>query len=171
LLVILAVIVMIILFPEIPIPDPLPLPIPAPIPVPVPQPIPVPAIYSLCSEVLDGSVGRGGANIRHDVELVQLLLNGWMEDSRQSALAIDGVVGPKTIAAITSFQREYTPAFTSGRIDPGGPSLFQLGEMTLSQLQRKDLRSNVILEKPYKPLAIPGFDMRVLLWKLLEESL
>jgi hypothetical protein len=172
LLFILALIIIAILFPEIPFPDPPPgLPIPSPIPIPIPQPVPVPAVYALCGQVLEGSVGQGGANNRDDVELVQLLLNGWMEASKKPALAIDGVAGPRTIAAITSFQREYTPAFTSGRIEPGGPSLFQLGEMTLSQVQRKAPRSSVILERPYKPLGMPGFDMRVLLWKLLEESL
>jgi len=171
LLFILALIVIVILFPEIPFPSPVPvLPIPAPIPVPIPAPVPVPAVYSLCGDVLEGSVGQGGDNKRPDVELVQLLLNGWMEASRKPALAIDGFAGPKTIAAITSFQREYTPAFMSGRIEPGGPSLFHLGEMTLSQLQRKAPRSRVILEGPYQPLRMPGFDMRVLLWKLLEES-
>lgn len=172
-LLILAIIVIAILFPEIPFPDPLPvLPIPKPIPVPIPTPppVPVPAVYALCGQALEGSVGRGGANNRHDVELVQLLLNGWMEASKKPALAIDGVVGPQTIAAITSFQREYTPAFMSGRIDPGGPTLFQLGEMTLAQVKRKAPPSSVISEKHYKPLGMPGFDMRVLFWKLLEES-
>jgi hypothetical protein len=184
LLLILAIIIIAILFPgEIPFPDPLPvpapkpLPIPKPVPIPVPspQPVPVPAFanqapFALCRPALQGSVGRGGANNRSDVELVQLLLNGWMEASRQPLLAIDGVVGPRTLGAITSFQREYAPASSDGRIDPGGPTLFQLGEMTLSQVRRSARPSSVISAGTYRPLAVAGFDMRALLWKLVETS-
>ena len=171
LLFILALIVIKILFPEIPFPDPPKLPIPAPVPIPIPKPpVPVPAIYGVCGEALEGSVGQGGDNKRGDVQVVQLLLNGWMEASKKTALAIDGVVGPKTIAAITSFQREYTPAYVTGCIEPGSPSLFHLGEMTLSQLQRKVITPSVVLEKTYHPVAMSGLDMRVLLWKLLEEA-
>ena len=187
LLLILAIIIIAILFPEIPFPDPVPvpapkpLPIPKPIPVPIPppQPVPVPARarqapstlpLSLCQAALQGSVGRGGSNNRHDVELVQLLLNGWMDASRQPALAIDGLAGPRTLSAIISFQREYSPAFIDGRIDPGGPTLFQLGEMTLSQVKRNARPSSVISGGLYRPLGIAGFDMRVLLWKLVEAS-
>jgi hypothetical protein len=184
LLLILAIIIIAILFPEIPfplpvpVPKPLPPPSPIPIPVPPPQPVPVPAVrgqalpslpvYALCRHGLQGSVGRGGDNNRQDAELMQLLLNGWMQASRQPALAIDGLVGPETVNAITSFQHEYLPALIDGRIDPGGPTLFHLGEMTLSQLKRVTLGAN--RTGFYQPLGSAGFDMRVLLWKLIEAS-
>jgi hypothetical protein len=77
----------------------------------------------------DAAVGRGGANRRDDVLLVQFFLNalwGTSPDKKtvigDSATppAIDGVCGRVTIGAIETFQRWYwqQPDFTDGRVDP-----------------------------------------------------
>jgi N-acetylmuramidase len=73
-----------------------------------------------------GSVGRGGRNRFEDVCIVQELLN---KQSRPplSRLAVDGIVGRKTIGAIESFQRRVlSMSRPDGRVDPGGPTLAAL---------------------------------------------
>ena len=51
-----------------------------------------------------GSVGQNGKNNRPDVRLIQQLLNVSLPDGR-APLLVDGLVGPKTIAALIDFQR------------------------------------------------------------------
>lgn len=64
------------------------------------------------------SVGRNGANKTTDVKLVQSLLN-----RHGAKLSADGAIGPKTIAAIESFQRNKVGlASPDGRIAPNGRS-------------------------------------------------
>ena len=73
---------------------------------------------------LRGSVGRGGANLPADVKLVQELLNRHIVESPRW-LAVDGICGPKTIAAITEFQtRRFGKA--DGRVDPGHKTIQSL---------------------------------------------
>ena len=50
------------------------------------------------------SVGHGGLNRTDDVRLVQELLNRHMQPPQRS-LVVDGVMSPRTIAAIEAFQR------------------------------------------------------------------
>jgi peptidoglycan hydrolase-like protein with peptidoglycan-binding domain len=73
---------------------------------------------------IKGSVGLGGTNLRADVATVQYLLNCVPAGQGGPApeLAVDGLVGPKTIAAIRKFQ---TTSFGSadGRADPGGRTI------------------------------------------------
>jgi peptidoglycan hydrolase-like protein with peptidoglycan-binding domain len=83
----------------------------------------------ICSnEVTDkpitGSVGAGGANAKADVILVQELLNSVppSEGGPTLLLAEDGIVGPKTQAAINKFQSKVLP-HPDGRIDPAGPTI------------------------------------------------
>ena len=66
-------------------------------------------------EAIASSVGRGGNNGRDDVIVVQNLL----ADAGIDPGPIDGLVGPKTIAAIEEFQSRFltTP---DGRVDPDG---------------------------------------------------
>jgi hypothetical protein len=61
------------------------------------------------------SVGQGGVNIKQDVATVQQLL----KNAGSSVGAIDGICGPKTLAAILQYQREFLPK-PDGRIDPNG---------------------------------------------------
>lgn len=73
-----------------------------------------------------GSVGRGGANGRDDVLVVQVLLNL----NRPAALpriAVDGGYGEETGAAIDAFQAGAMQlAAPDGRVDPGGQTLAAL---------------------------------------------
>ncbi len=63
---------------------------------------------------ISASVGKGGTNKPEDVAAVQGLLN-----KNGAGLETDGMVGPKTIAAITKFQQGNL-GFGEGRVDPGG---------------------------------------------------
>jgi peptidoglycan hydrolase-like protein with peptidoglycan-binding domain len=75
--------------------------------------------------LLTGSVGQGGNNRAQDVRIVQRLLNDSLAKERRILLKVDGIVGPKTIAAITAFQKGNT-SVADGRIDPLGPTITQL---------------------------------------------
>jgi len=83
--------------------------------------------------LVDTMVGRGGANRRDDVLLVQFFLNAlWgkaTDDKNQvftgsgQAPAIDGVCGSSTIGAIEAFQKWYWQqpprgGFSDGRVEP-----------------------------------------------------
>jgi hypothetical protein len=75
----------------------------------------------------DAAVGRGGANRREDVLLVQYFLNaiwGKAKDKAGKVFAggtppkIDGICGPITIGAIETYQQYYHEGtLTDGRID------------------------------------------------------
>ncbi len=76
-------------------------------------------------KTISGAVGRGGRNFPpSDVMTVQYLLNcvPVPQGGPNPELAIDGAVGPKTIAAIENFQRKNGGA-CDGRVDPGGGTL------------------------------------------------
>lgn len=81
------------------------------------------------------SVGLGGRNLSPDVRTVQRLLNGVPATAGGPSipLAEDGLVGPKTISAITAYQKRQL-GWGDGRVDPDGPTLRRLqadnGEMT-----------------------------------------
>lgn len=70
---------------------------------------------------LGGSVGRGGTNAPTDVASVQDLL----ADAGVDPGPVDGVAGPRTIAAIEAFQRRFL-ARPDGRIDVDGRSWNEL---------------------------------------------
>jgi len=75
--------------------------------------------------LVSGSVGNRGKNVRADVLIVQQLLNANLPKGRPP-LAVDGLVGPKTIAAIVEFQsskRSITLATPSGLVTPDGQTL------------------------------------------------
>jgi hypothetical protein len=78
--------------------------------------------------VIVSSVGRGGSNYRHDVCLIQLMLNEWRQSRHMRLLAVDGIVGSLTIAAIEDFQKAET-RITDGRIDRDGPTVRKLVPM------------------------------------------
>lgn len=90
-----------------------------------------------------GSVGRGGRNHpASDVMTVQYLLNcvPVAQGGPARELAVDGLVGPKTVTAIEAFQRRLG-GFADGRVDPGG--------QTLRALQARD-------PYPEQPLSATG---------------
>jgi hypothetical protein len=73
-----------------------------------------------------GSVGRGGTNRFEDVRIVQELLNKHIRPP-MPLLVVDGMVGPKTVGAIETFQRRVlSMPHPDGRVDPGGPTLAAL---------------------------------------------
>lgn len=75
---------------------------------------------------LSASVGKGGVNLRPDVQLVQQLLV-------RAGLApgpVDGICGPRTEAAILQFQKRFLTA-PDARVDPGGVTWRKLSLQTL----------------------------------------
>ena len=72
------------------------------------------------------SVGHGGLNRTDDVRLVQELLNRHMQPP-QRPLVVDGVMSPRTIAAIEAFQRRVLNTHRpDGRIQPGDRTMAAL---------------------------------------------
>jgi len=69
------------------------------------------------TQSIKGPVGRGGRNNREDTRTVQALLNDHVRPPI-ALLAEDGLVGPKTVAAITGFQKKKFGK-ADGRVDPG----------------------------------------------------
>ncbi len=63
---------------------------------------------------LSGSVGKGGSNNAADTKLIQNLLN---KNGASPTLVVDGICGPKTIAAISKFQRTKV-GFSDSLIEP-----------------------------------------------------
>jgi peptidoglycan hydrolase-like protein with peptidoglycan-binding domain len=74
------------------------------------------------------SVGEGGRNNRQDVGIVQFLLNVVRRRDGAVPLAIDGIVGPKTLAAIREFQ-EGNSLIVDGRVDPDNATIRLLNAM------------------------------------------
>ena len=72
---------------------------------------------------ITASVGRNGGNRRHDVVAVQELINEHLP-AGTARLAVDGLAGPLTIAAIETCQRRLVGLHhADGRIDPHGRTL------------------------------------------------
>lgn len=82
---------------------------------------------------ITSSVGTGGTNLTGDVRLVQMLLNNWLQKLKRPPLRVDGIVGPKTIAEISNYQRS-RGGQPDGRIDPTGPTLKALIALQLNML-------------------------------------
>jgi len=84
--------------------------------------------------IIDGSVGTGGANKAENVRLVQRLLNDARAREGGQQLKVDGVAGPLTNAAILQYQRAHALE-ADGRVDRGGRTLKQLVDAHLASLQ------------------------------------
>lgn len=78
-------------------------------------------------------IGRGVSNLnRNDVQLVQRLLNRHRLQT-SAAIQEDGLVGPKTIAAIEEFQKRVVRmSMPDGRVDPGGATFRALSNTSTS---------------------------------------
>jgi len=76
---------------------------------------------------IDGSVGRGGRNLPNDVRTIQAALNNVSsaDGGPTLKLAVDGFVGPLTVAAIEKYQTRKL-GWADGRIDPDGPTIHAL---------------------------------------------
>ncbi len=91
---------------------------------------------------ISASVGKGGKNKNADVKIVQALLN----EKENSGLEVDGESGPKTIAAITKFQKEKAGLNNpDGRIDPGGKTWKALTEGT-SNTQNTNNTTEIVVQ-------------------------
>ena len=82
------------------------------------------------TNIVRKSVGSGCPNDASDVRIVQRLLN----HNTQVLLTVDGIVGPKTIAAITQFQKEFT-GIVDGRVDPHGPAILKLANLLFDSIE------------------------------------
>lgn len=74
---------------------------------------------------ISASVGVGGVNRAADVRTVQQLLND-VTPARGGPvplLVVDGLIGPKTNAAIRNFQTKQQLPVVDGRADPDGPTM------------------------------------------------
>ena len=80
---------------------------------------------------IHASVGNGGANQKGDVFYVQFLLADLQSRSGVPPIKIDGIVGPKTIGAIHSFQQKIG-AVNDGRIDPNRATIRALEQQHIS---------------------------------------
>jgi peptidoglycan hydrolase-like protein with peptidoglycan-binding domain len=76
------------------------------------------------------SVGRGGTNDPQDVGIVQKLLNyvGQWQGIPEEPLKVDGIVGPKTLAAILAFQKRFCKV-ADGRVDANKQTIRTLNAM------------------------------------------
>ena len=76
------------------------------------------------AKTINGSVGKGGMNRPADVVMIQYLLNCVPKDQGgpSEELALDGICGPRTNAAILSFQKKLAGSGL-GWLDVGGPTL------------------------------------------------
>ena len=111
------------------------------------------------------SVGTYGTNRTADVMVVQQLLNGLSltEGGPTAPLKADGIVGPKTTAAINNYQSRLMSK-PDGRIDPQGP--------TINALVGFICESRTVPSGPVGPLApiapAAGLPESELLKKLLD---
>src|SRR3546814_14425324 len=82
---------------------------------------------------ISASVGDGGANRNSDIRTIQEMLNrvppSW--GGPAPALAVDGLIGPKTIGAIRNFQQIQLGTIFNpdGRVDPGRRTIGRLNHI------------------------------------------
>jgi hypothetical protein len=109
-----------------------------------------PATEVVMSKSLGASVGQGGLNKSADVMTVQFLLNcvPVSQGGPPKELAVDGLIGPKTVLAIRQFQTTQF-GWCDGRVDPE-----QYGGMTIVALKTFD---PVPDSPPIEPTPAPKF--------------
>ncbi|UAJ10181.1 glycoside hydrolase family 73 protein [Glacieibacterium megasporae] len=105
---------------------------------------------------ITASVGRDGANRPHDVRIIQQLINDHRPPEIQR-LAVDGVPGPLTIAAIVACQTTIVHlSHPDGRVDPQGRTLGALNRLeapTHPVQHPKHPASHAAAAAPTKPAA------------------
>jgi hypothetical protein len=106
----------------------------------------------MAAKSIHGSVGQGASNFAPDVMTVQYLLNCVPTTAGGPAkeLAVDGAIGPLTIAAIHGFQRAQL-GWSDGRIDPESK-----GGKTISLLNEFDPEPAGELPAPESPTSSKG---------------
>jgi peptidoglycan hydrolase-like protein with peptidoglycan-binding domain len=105
---------------------------------------------------IKASVGQGGANKAADVTYIQLLLNDARGRLNLPLLAVDGIAGPKTIAAIRQFQAGAHTG-SDGRLDPKGPTIRALEDAHIAALAISIRpRYPIIALGRFRPASTPG---------------
>lgn len=80
------------------------------------------------------SVGAKGSNKPDDAKVVQMLLNNWLRKIQKQPLKLDGIVGPKTLNAISDYQK-FKVLVADSRVDPHGPTIKALVSFQVQLLQ------------------------------------
>jgi peptidoglycan hydrolase-like protein with peptidoglycan-binding domain len=93
-----------------------------------------------------------------DVKLVQMLLNDWLGRNRGELLAVDGIAGPLTNAAIRRFQTEARVPRVDSRIDPNRSSIAALARAHFENLQAGIARAGAQLFPDPGPAQNPLLD-------------
>ncbi|GGX36532.1 peptidoglycan-binding domain-containing protein [Streptomyces lomondensis] len=124
-------------------------------------PVAIPAFAAVLASTaeppLRRSVGSGGTNSKPDVAYVQLILNDWRGQNDVSPLLdVDGLVGPKTIGAITLFQQRVT-RIVDGRFDPRGPGIsalesFHFESLTSRAIATPSMEQHALEQEEEAPL-------------------
>lgn len=85
--------------------------------------------------IISASVGRSGVNKPDNVIVIQILLNRIhaTDGGPDPQLDADGLIGPKTQAAIDRFQQQHQLG-SDGRIDPGGKMLAAIQQAVASAI-------------------------------------
>lgn len=106
--------------------------------------------------IISASVGRGSVNKPDDVIVIQILLNRIpaTDGGPDPQLDADGLIGPKTLAAIDGFQQQYQLG-SDGRIDPGGKMLAAIQRAVASALVDSPAPAALALPDPGRPIE-PG---------------
>lgn len=90
---------------------------------------------------LTASVGRHGVNRPHDARALQALINEHLP-SEIDRLAVDGVAGPLTIAAIEACERQFAKMqHADGRVDSHGRTLRLLNSIEAASHPHAPIRS------------------------------
>jgi lysozyme family protein len=92
---------------------------------------------------LTGSVGHGGQNIAGDVLYVQILLADWLLIGGKPGIAIDGIIGNQTIAAIREFQKANI-AVVDGLVERNRSTIKKLEERHIEALKNAIAVSPVV---------------------------
>lgn len=119
---------------------------------------------------ISASVGEEGDNAPLDVKLVQAAINQARHANfmLSAPLSVDGLAGPRTAAAIATFQRAVVGMATpDARVDPGGTTEQRLRESIPKQLTLDALRavmghsSNNIVDVyfPILKILLPHYDV------------
>jgi peptidoglycan hydrolase-like protein with peptidoglycan-binding domain len=111
---------------------------------------------------INNTVGEKGANAPDDVFMVQMLLNQVpaQEGGPNPQLNVDGLVGPKTIAAIRKFQRSQL-GFEDGIVEPGKKTITRLNAFFQQPTAFQDTAPTLVASTG----AISGFSVHRLVYR------
>ncbi|MBV9175247.1 MAG: hypothetical protein JOZ81_34765 [Chloroflexi bacterium] len=102
---------------------------------------------------ITGSVGDQGNNVPREVQYVQALLNVHRADTGADALALDGIVGPKTISAIRDFQTAVTGQ-VDGLVEPGKAAITALETLTADIVPEVRTIGSLALVLSWEPVQV-----------------